>query len=68
MEPVACGEVPAKSALSSSPAMVTRTRISIGSGRMPSPSMKSEKLHEPSGNAAISARVRRSVWSMMSVM
>ena len=48
--------------------MVTRTRISIGSGRMPSPSMKSEKLQEPSGKAVISARVRRSVWSMMSVM
>ena len=61
MEPVACGEVPAKSATSSSPAMVTRTRISIGSGRMPSPSMKSEKLQEPSGKAVISARVRRSV-------
>src|SRR5919109_4659932 len=54
--PSACGSVPVKSIVNSSPATVTLARMRAPDLPAPTESSTSENDHEPSGRAAIPAR------------
>ena len=58
--PRACGAVPLKSNVASSPRISTRTRIGSGAASTPSSSSQSSPVHTPSGSARRASRIARS--------
>ena len=61
--PRGAGAEPSQSTTNSPPAIVTVTWSGIGPSVIPSPSIQSQAVHEPSGIAASARRAVRSPWS-----